>query len=354
MPRRFRLVWMLPFAVPILFASLVLIQVWDQYRPQPPTPSIQPRDVQTGSAHFRLLALHDICAAGADYDNTVLAIDHQVVYLYSDGTPRGPYIRSQDVFQASPSWQSAGTPYPFSMAAFGDSLFLASSLEVRAYDLRTGDTLWLSRVLPGHAGNAIRADLRHGLTIYYTQDSPLPMSAVVLRLDPETGSLVQKSAYPIPQFALMAPASIDAVLWLSGEDMWLSPTATDLPSWRIRTPGRVAEWPLTFGNLLIVASGLFPQIMAIDMASGQTAWQDQREFVSLPVLHRNMVYALTKNAELVGLDPQTGSERASLQFSPPATEFRRSYLYAVASSNDILAVYFGDSCQLFVFATPAA
>ena len=355
MRSRFRLVWLLPFAPPVIFASLILFLVWDQYRPRPLTPDSQPREILLTTLELTLLNSFDKCIAGAVNQNVLLAIDHHVAYVHSDGTPNGPYIRSQDVFQTEASWQSAGTPYPYSMVAFGDRLFLSSSLEVRALSLASGELVWRSEVLPGHAGNVISADPRGALTIYYTQDALPEMAAVILHLDPQTGSLIEKQAYRISDFALMAPFTRQGVLWISGDDIWFSPTPTDPAIWRVETGGRIAQWPPQYHNLLLVSSGFFPEILAIDSDTGEIAWEDQREFASLPVIFRGLVYAITKDAKLIALQPETGQERGSIQFSPQTTQdSSRSHLYAVASSSEILAVYFGDSCQLFVFEPPAA
>ena len=354
MRTRFRLVWLVPLAALLFFVGLIVFSLWYQYRPHPTTPDSAPRSILASSTSLRLVSRLEICADGIA-DNPMLAIDHQVIYMHSDGTPMGPYIRLHNVFDTAPVWQSHGTRYPYSMAVLGDNLILSSSLDVWAYGLDSGELRWRSEVLPGHARNVISLDPALGLTIHYTEDTPPQMRAVMLQIEPQTGSLLEKLVYPIPAYALMAPYTNEGVLWVSGEDMWLSPTPTDPPVWRVQTGGQIAGWPIQSSDLFLVSSGLFPKILAIDSATGNVIWQDEREFASTLAMFHGLAYAITKDAALVALEPDTGHQAGSIEFSPQATEAStRSHVYAVVASSDILAAYFGDSCELFVFELPAA
>jgi hypothetical protein len=355
MHRRFRLVWLLPFAVPLLVPCLILFLLWDQYRPQPAIPDAPHREILSSDPNLSAIARLDVCIAGAVQDRYLLALDHRLVYLYSDGTPRGPFLRLQDVRETVPSWQSEGTQYPISMAVRDDTLFLTSSLEAQAYDLDTGELLWQSQVLPGHTGNVIVPDQLPGLTIYYTAYNPVQRSAVILTLDPQTGSVIQRADYPLDEPASMIPYSASGFLWLGADGIWLSPNSADPPTWRFHTRGQVARWPLQYGNTLVVSSGFFPQMSVVRLDTGELVWEDLREFVSLPVVYRGLIFALTRGAELVALDPESGHQVRSVTFTAlTPEEGSRSYLYTLAATEEIIAVYFGDSCEVFIFASPAA
>jgi len=219
------------------------------------------------------------------------------------------------------------------MAVRDTSLFLTLSVEAQAYNLDTGELLWRNQVLPGHTGNVIVPDQVPGLTIYYTVYNPVRRAAVILTLDPQTGSVIQEVDYPLEEPAAMIPYTGTGVLWLGAEEIWLSPASTDRPLWHYQVRGEVARWPLQYGNALIVSSGFFPQISAIRLDTGQLIWEDLREFVSLPVIYRGLIFALTRGAELVALDPASGHQRRSDTFTPlTPEEGSLSYLYTIAAS----------------------
>jgi len=329
---------------------MVVFLLWDDYRPRPAAPSSPPHEILVNRSQLNLLASFQVCVAGAVNDNALLALDHRLVYLYSDGTPFGPRLRLQDLYEASPTWESGETPHPFSMAASDDTLFLSSSLEVRAYSLANGELLWQNMVLPGHTGNVIAQATGQGVTVYYTQDNPVTREATVLTLDPASGDVITKTSYPCQECARMAPLLSNGVLWIGTEHIWRSSSPTDDALWRIDSRPRIALWPVEYEHLIIFSSGFFPSIYAIDAATGSTAWQDDREFASLPVVFRGLLYSITRDSTLSELDPSTGSQLGFIQFSPLEPDIgSRSNLYALASSDEILAAYFGDSCQILVF-----
>jgi outer membrane protein assembly factor BamB len=147
-------------------------------------------------------------------------------------------------------------------------------------------------------------------------------------------------------------------LWLSGNSLWLAPPPPVPEAWRVDTgdsiPG-IAMWPVQYGQTTILSPGLYPRIIAVDSASGKDIWEDSREFASLPILFRGTLYALTKDAALVALDPTSGLELARAEFSPSQTEeTTRSHIYARSASDEVLVVYFGDSCQMFAFSPSGA
>lgn len=111
--------------------------------------------------------------------------------------------------------------------------------------------------------------------------------------------------------------------------------------------------PLVVDGLILVQSSGNPYhgfLNAIDRYTGDLLWRIDKHIISNIAVDGQVVFFLTDNAELVAANITTGEAIASLYFKPSFSEdFDFNNQFQVAAHNNIVAIYFADNRQLFVF-----
>lgn len=123
--------------------------------------------------------------------------------------------------------------------------------------------------------------------------------------------------------------------------------------WHIPRSDQINSWPvLRYETLIIpVGTSLRNKIIAVDTKTGERLWETEKEFVSNVVLYNDNLYALRNDATLVKFAFTTGQIEQEIPFEPALTSGgERAYL--LASDEERLFVYFGDSQELFALKTP--
>lgn len=135
---------------------------------------------------------------------------------------------------------------------------------------------------------------------------------------------------------------------VASSSVWAEDKQTGEITWKQSLGVTITEPPFLNNNQLIVKEGQIGRIYAFDSATGSILWQSIDEAVSNIAVDDSMIYFLTLNAQLVVLSTETGQPLATLDFAPVplADPYERGY--HVACDSGIVAVYFGDSRELFL------
>lgn len=218
-------------------------------------------------------------------------------------------------------------------------LFIGEKGVVTAVDMNSGEQVWrtqlpVSKAISYIAANGEDVSVDVIPTYFYA-------------IDANTGqiSLSTSSTQDRPYFYgyhetlefHVAARSVWAEDKESGETIWKESLGLTL-----------IESPLLSNDLLLVKEGQIGSVYAFDTATGAVVWQSQEKAVSNVVVDNSIGYFLTMNAQLLALNAETGQLLAALNFLPQTLNepFERGYY--VAAHNGMVAVYFGDSRELFL------
>lgn len=143
----------------------------------------------------------------------------------------------------------------------------------------------------------------------------------------------------------------------------LNLVATDLHSgeqnWTQSFEGGFEKTPVfAEGLVLVVTFG--GQLFALHQPTGEIVWNTEipnslvhsERIVSNVTVVDEVVYYLTQDAQLRVVNMNTGELISTVEFTPSLFTLQtdvNNYRYDIAADNDLVAVYFGDSDQLFVF-----
>lgn len=220
---------------------------------------------------------------------------------------------------------------------FASSLFATASVlyvgdyrEIRAYDPRTGGLLWISDQLPVRARNVSYLLVDDNLIYAESQMAHLLRAntgEVVLNID--------KDGY-------------------GGIKEVLRQTNTQVPA---EFFDHFTDATLTRDTQFIRGVAEFRGgVRAIDRPTGKILWERPTGVLSNVAATESVLYFLTFDRQLLGLDTRTGEVVTAVQFeaSPlPNSEADRGltggYYVAVDAEAGMVYAYFGDSAQLFAF-----
>lgn len=229
-----------------------------------------------------------------------------------------------------------------------EAFFLETA--VNAYSLRTGERLWhhkLGAVNGSDADYAALVEDRIGVRI--SQDQ---FSAFYL-LDRQAGTMRQTRQ-----------GNAGTVFWMEKEPPRLYAASTDTISisetapWQVQVGGCDTKAHLTAAVVLVRAqecgSRLQARLYGLDRQTGQERWRFDRAVVSNLAIDGSHVSFLTTGGQLLTLDAETGRELTVLLFTPNMLAFQQpddetAASFFVAAHHGLLAVYFGDSRQLFAY-----
>jgi len=265
------------------------------------------------------------------------------VYLRHSRWQREDRLRVLNARSGELLWEIAGLPPVSSLATDGQRLFVAVHWHLRTYDLASGELLWRT---PDYVGDQVQP-LGEEIIVYSTKDSLNSREQVIRRYDAQSGALREMLRKEVPPNVRLVLRSSSTNYWTDGKQLWAEDRISGEVRWQRRLERRLEYWPVLAGSSLIYASGLYPNLYAVDTTTGVLQWAYTSPLVSNFVLGDNILYAIRQDGALVGIDPQTGQERGYIQFFPAETEEGpRSTTYWVEASNGWVFVYFGDSQEL--------
>jgi outer membrane protein assembly factor BamB len=219
---------------------------------------------------------------------------------------------------------------------------------VRAYDLETGRILWEGAKQPKskRGGLYVYSDGKQ-LEVYDPNDGHIYL------LDAETGQTVEEIRLSLPFFkenGILFSGICGIGLNMNCLEAINAQTGTLL--WSHSFGGGVYRWPAFVGDIMFIngAGNLF----AIQAGTGDIIWQSEKaHYVTPIVLGGDLLYAIRKDAVIVGFESAKGETVGTIEVSPPNTPPVNSSgyttYYTIAASNRFVAAYYGNSQELIVF-----
>jgi len=287
--------------------------------------------------HWRASKVHIV---GGGYNPVLLALPGWVVHSKWNAEQITGQLQVRDATDGNLVWESTekqGLCVDF-LAVDNKRVYVHDGNEILAYDLESGERLWVSRV-QWHRGYNLH--LENGmLGVHNVQESEVHYLDVYTGEELDRVSLATEEGFLLlgrfPQMDLYrTPATLRAVDAATGQLLW-------------ETGGITAIWhtytrPTLVNDVFLVGYG--GGITVVDVQTGRIKWENRGHFVSNFVAMNDALYALDPHARLVRLDIETGQEIGYLQFTPDQTNYKENR-YWVASDGQRLFVYFGDSREL--------
>lgn len=234
-----------------------------------------------------------------------------------------------------------------SIAADEELVYTLTGFWVSAYDVQTGELVWVSDFrLPYHKGYYSR--LQNNRLYIYEYANP------VYVFDKSTGQLVNTLQVPrISQESFL--------LLILDQDEWLLRDKSNKIKlienqtirWETNLSGLAHQFPEIYEEILIVSvddyRSVFDRLAAINLRTGELIWQrNNDEFYSNFIVENGLIYVISKEARILVLDPMTGQTVGYAELMPPRVDANQG-TSAVAAYNNKLYVYFLDSRELIAF-----
>ncbi len=324
-----------------------------------PTPTA-PRSIVSATLPLReLWRSHGILLRGAlGFGPPHLSTAEGIVFFvnHSRGWSRAR-LQALDASTGQLLWQ-AGTDdgnddnlsYEQSMAANRGRLFIAVDWNIRAYDLSNGRLLWRTPgSLPGHTGYDIYP-VGDKLTVYSTGYimGKRTDTDVFSVYNPATGELLERTEGE--------ETGEGPLLWRTAQmnyrDDCRRLSAVDRASgnviWQVAIKACIDFWPEAVDAEMFFTSR-DGELFALDITTGSVLWRYPKTCYSNSAVMGGIVYAIRADGILVGINPKTGSEVGTIEFSPGSDGDGGVPTYWVAADGKRLFAYFGDSQELIAF-----
>jgi len=256
-----------------------------------------------------------------------------------------PYIYTVSAFDSVTgilAWKQDGSR-PNTIATH-DSTFYTSNLnKISAYNTENGNILWTNQ-LPD-AGPLVFVRFNKDKIFAYSSNGTffiLDSRGTVLE---SRGPLI----YPVPYI-------VDDVTYASGNGIIALDTKTGKTIWKLDIQDAYYTGPLFLNNVIYVrlGSAVIPgNVYAIDKNSGEILWKNNEKVISNVCPLGSILYFLTLDGYLIGVDQENGQEIARIEFSPrpfnlpTGTRNIGGYYVAADLENNLIFVSLGDSFQLF-------
>jgi outer membrane protein assembly factor BamB len=219
-------------------------------------------------------------------------------------------------------------------------LFLAEQGLVTAFNFYSGERIWRTRLpVPKMVHFVTTDDMNVNVDVAPTY---------FYVLDAATGEINQSAtSSQSPSFFYSDHETLDFGVGL--RSVWAEDKQSGKEIWRQTLNIDIVQLPLLSSNRLLVKEGHLALVYAFDTATGTLIWQSQEKAASNIAVDNSILYYLTLNGQLMAVNAETGQLLATLDFTPNtplADPYERGYY--VAAHNGMVAVYFGDSRELFL------
>ncbi len=248
-------------------------------------------------------------------------------------------------------WQG-GSGTESALNANSSALYVGSSGlgRVTAYNLHSGQVSWSERLSNTRSVRRI-----------YIFDDLLQVSAsfenfLLLRAD--SGEIVQRFNHKLEQDFFLI---IDQIMFVQQPTLTVLQAIdlqTDSLIWEADVEQAYYQGPVFTADVILIRTrrhGL-GSVYAIDRRTGSILWRTKEDIISNLAATDSIVYALTLDGKLLGLNLHTGEEVASVKFDPspfainePGTPVVGGYHVAADNDEGLVYVTLGDSAQLFAF-----
>jgi hypothetical protein len=226
-----------------------------------------------------------------------------------------------------------------------NTVFVVNTLNVIAYESKTGEFKWLTKLGYGHV--PILSDLDSGAVRIYYGD-------VLYEIDSNTGKILHKT-----------PKA--TTIWVSGNVVLQKPSNNYLDAFDNKTNKLLWTKSLSFyvdnmwepqninKDILLVGDTRGPSwnsttgVDALNLQTGEYVWQRPETYLSrIAIDHQSQRgYIVREDFALVTIDLQTGNVLGETSFLTSAIPEQRSLFVSIAFGNGIVVISFGDSEQTF-------
>ncbi|MCP4419516.1 MAG: PQQ-binding-like beta-propeller repeat protein [Chloroflexi bacterium] len=285
-----------------------------------------------------------------------LTVSHNMVYLVTEGSdenlPTTLSIVAFDKLTSNTLWQINGE---FGTDLFHNSTYLYATIDrnhIVAYEPESGEQVWGTN-LPGVRGISHVTATEAELFIAGVPDK-------FFILDAFTGRTITSSSSSGDIGYTAFLVENDTVYW----HQWpLNLVSTDLQTeernWSQSFEGGFEKTPVFTEELIFVVT-FGGQLFVLDKVTGEIIWQTapldslthSERVVSNVAVADGVVYYLTQDSQLRALNMYTGELLGMVEFTPSLFTLGTdivNYRFDVAASDDLVAVYFGGSYQIFTF-----
>ncbi len=251
-------------------------------------------------------------------------------------------------------WQTnhKGSRHADSLVVDEERAYLTSDWRLSAYGLADGHLLWQTEQQADHRGYYLY--LKEGLLLEYERPS-VKAGDVIHTFDPKTGLKLDSQVYPAPDGYFL-----DILL----EKVWLRMGQNELLAtgwnsnnvlWRLR----LGQWdkvrsPAVVDNFLVLTNGSVElDVLVVKLDTGEVLWA-KPGFVSNPVVVKNTVYVIAKDASIRAYELTSGQELGSISIKPAQTNSQYTYALASSKKDSSLYVHYGDTGELIAFGRTAS
>lgn len=257
-----------------------------------------------------------------------------------------------------------------SLTANDKRVYAGYRLNVKAYDLMTGQQLWIGAQQSKYKKGSLYINADNEYVTTYDASSNWPHDRRAFILDAKTGETVEVIEWSGIYFykedvVYSRKGPTETGFMLVAQDKRTQNILWSLPN--IAHPPR--RWPILVENIMYIEAG---DIYALNNENGQVVWRSDAAYsepteadpINLlpandrasPIVYNgvDLIYIVRNDAVVVGLDVENGEVVGSISMTPlPPYQDKdglpRRTSYLVAASEEFVAVYFDDSQELIVF-----
>jgi len=242
-------------------------------------------------------------------------------------------------------WGSEPIPNLRSLHVDGERVYAGAIKNVQAYDIENGQLLWEGAGQPKFK--------RGGLAVYPNGEYLEAYDSIegkLTVLDAQTGETVD--IVEQPQTILRKDENYYSRNCVSTYCYFNLSNPSENRLWQNRFDGLPQIWPIFIDDLVYI--GTDAGIYAIDIESGDIVWQSKDTYVTNIAAGDGLIYAISEDASIVGLDAKTGQLAGRVEIEPKRTyqddeDLGYNTYYNIAASDKYLAAYYDNSGELIIF-----
>jgi outer membrane protein assembly factor BamB len=308
-------------------------------------------EVVSTTSQIRELWRHsNLYVVATDYGSNLVALEHNLFFAGSLAQDEAPTLYRINSQTGEVDWKLPQVfDLPIVITHDSSHLITASGVpvEINAYDAYDGNHLW-RKTLPV-AVKGTRYLLLDNNSLYVNS---VPTRFEVMDLI-NGGNSIEMShsidAYPV--FLISNGYVYHREL---ANRLQASLESSGAAIWQVKFDDELIQIPVFTDEIILVRTGdVLGNVYAIDRETGRVLWGFSSNVVSNIAVSDNNAYFLTVDSHLRVVNLQTGELIGEVVFAPSLQELEPLDLanrkFYVAASEDIVAVYFGSSRQLFTF-----
>ncbi len=283
--------------------------------------------------------------SGQTFDSIIIARENLII-LANNSWDRDE-ITIFDASSGSVIWQGKSIKGIRSIYADDEYIYLGLIQSVQAYNLDTGDMIW--ETIPKPENN------KGGLYVYSNQERLEvydPYNGYLFTLGVKTGKILEEIQQTLPFFQwkniyISGNCGPPKMTCLNAIDLH-----TDKLIWSHSFQEGVYRWPLIIDNTIFLNTK--EEAASISIYSGDFLWYSTgNNFVTPMVTDGRLLYVMSDNAQITGIDPGSGNQVGVVEVNPAQTPVTNkggfTTFYTLAASKQYVVAYYGDSQELIVF-----